>query len=70
MKRIDCRCDKPSPGGLTIEPCTRPVTQEDFLCDACRKGCAVIEFTSGGKRIAGDDHAPRWSFIDQMVTFR
>jgi len=34
-----CWCDKPSSGGLTMESCTRPVTQEDMLCDECRDGC-------------------------------
>jgi hypothetical protein len=37
-----CWCDKPSRGGLTKEPCTRPVTQEDMLCDQCRDGCTQI----------------------------
>ncbi len=33
-----CRCGK-----LSDVACTRLATQEeDFLCDVCRKGCAVI----------------------------
>ncbi len=42
MKVETCWCDKPSRGGLTKEPCTRPVTQEDMLCDQCREGCSTI----------------------------
>jgi hypothetical protein len=36
-----CRCDKRAPG-FAIEPCTRPVTQEDVLCDVCRCGCGTV----------------------------
>ncbi len=29
------------------EPCTRRMTQEDFLCDKCRRGCS--QWTLGYK---------------------
>jgi hypothetical protein len=36
-----CRCDKRVPG-FPIEPCARPLTQEDLLCDVCRCGCGSV----------------------------
>jgi hypothetical protein len=39
---VDCWCDKPSPGGLTNEPCSRKATAEDMLCDPCRAGCTQV----------------------------
>jgi len=39
---VTCWCDKPSPGGLTKEPCARKATQEDMLCDVCRQGCSQL----------------------------
>jgi hypothetical protein len=47
---VDCWCDKPSPGGLTREPCTRKATQEDMLCDTCREKCSTVYIgPAGGK---------------------
>jgi hypothetical protein len=45
---VDCWCDKPSPGGLTKEPCTRKATQEDMLCDPCRAGCSQASVGPAG----------------------
>jgi hypothetical protein len=44
MRIERCRCDKPSPGGLTTESCDRLVTQEDMLCDTCREKCTSVRF--------------------------
>jgi hypothetical protein len=40
-----CQCVTSSPGGLTSEPCTRPVTQEDMLCDVCRDRCSSMRIS-------------------------
>lgn len=33
-----CRCAVPSPGG-TVEPCDRPATRDEGLCNPCRISC-------------------------------
>lgn len=44
-----------------MEPCTRLATQEDILCDACRKGCKQLRVGPAGLKPEDmrvvDDHA-------------
>jgi hypothetical protein len=35
-----CQCDRP----VGDRPCNRRMTQEDLLCDACRRGCVALGF--------------------------
>ena len=60
-KDLTCRCDKPSRGGLTAEPCARRMTQEDMLCDQCREGCKQLRVGPVGAKPEDmrvvDDHA-------------
>lgn len=36
QKLATCQCERGD------NQCPRTVTQEDFLCDVCRRGCAVL----------------------------
>jgi hypothetical protein len=38
---VPCQCRQPG-------ACVRPATQEDFLCDLCRSGCAAVGFAPVG----------------------
>ena len=40
---MTCQCDR------WEKSCTRRMTQEDYLCDECRKGCSMWRLTLDGQ---------------------
>lgn len=38
-----CRCDYWLGGNPDLVPCPFPATQEDGLCDACRRDCHMAQ---------------------------
>lgn len=63
MTLITCQCGKRSD-----KPCSRVATQEDFLCDVCRKGCAtltILPFQGQPGEIRGHMEIRSWDELER-----
>lgn len=43
--KATCQCAKPAGS----PPCPRLITQEDLLCDGCRRGCTHVSISVTGE---------------------